>query len=143
MPLTMTSPLGIGYQGRDVASFIDELAGDRVEVVFDVRLTPISRKKGFSKRLLAAHLRESGIGYEHLPSLGNPKWNRKGFAGTAEELAEARRHYATCLESEDARSALDRIGQLATHQRVALLCFEADDQRCHRKVVLDALNVGG
>ncbi|MGW2749724.1 helix-turn-helix domain-containing protein [Streptomyces sp. NPDC001273] len=41
-----------GYEGRDIDSFVASLVGSRINVVADVRLTPISRKKGSSKTRL-------------------------------------------------------------------------------------------
>jgi D-serine deaminase-like pyridoxal phosphate-dependent protein len=37
---------------------------------------PVSRKKGFSKTRLAAHLTEAGIGYRHLRGRGTPQRGR-------------------------------------------------------------------
>jgi uncharacterized protein (DUF488 family) len=143
MVLTTAGALGVGYQGQDGPGFVDDLLAHGIEHVFDIRLTPISRKKGFSKRALAAQLLNSEIGYDHLPVLGNPKWNRQGFAGSPDELAEACHNYAARLRTEEAQAALDHIREASARQRVAVLCFESDGQRCHRKVVLDALTRGG
>lgn len=128
--------VGVGYEGRDAEQFVDELLAAEVDVVVDVRLTPVSRKRGFSKRALAEHLESAGIRYEHLRALGNPKENRAGFAGGDEELRTAVERYATLLADEHAIAALDRVTDLATSRRVAVLCFEASDHRCHRQVVL-------
>ncbi|MEU6365372.1 DUF488 family protein [Streptomyces sp. NPDC046931] len=37
------------YEGRDIDSFVASLLDAQIDVVADVRLTPISRKPGFSK----------------------------------------------------------------------------------------------
>ena len=134
MDVTMTSadPVGIGYEGRNLRDFIDAVAAAGVGVVADVRLTPVSRKPGFSKRALDAALTAAGIEYIHLPALGNPKPNRAGFGGTLEERRAARARYRTLLNSGEARKALDHIAGLARQQRIAVLCFEADQRRCHR-----------
>ena len=128
--------VGVGYEGRDAEQFVHELLATGVDVVVDVRLTPISRKRGFSKRALAETLEEAGIRYEHLRALGNPKDNRAGFAGGADDLRAALDRYSTLLADADAVAALDRVAELATSERVAVLCFEAHDHRCHRQVVL-------
>ena len=82
--------VGFGYEGADLEGFLGTLLARGVRTVVDVRLTPISRKPGFSKRRLAAALAELGIDYVHLPALGNPKWNRPGFSGSAAALAADR-----------------------------------------------------
>jgi uncharacterized protein (DUF488 family) len=128
--------VGVGYEGQQAEQFVDELRAAGVDIVVDVRLTPISRKRGFSKRLLAEHLESAGIRYEHLRALGNPKDNRAGFAGDADELDAALARYTALLTDAGAVAALGRVTELAASNRVALLCFEASDHRCHRQVVL-------
>jgi uncharacterized protein (DUF488 family) len=135
----LTGLTGIGYEGHDVCSFLDRLHRDEVSVVVDVRLTPISRKRGFSKRALGEALAEAGIDYRHAPALGNPKQNRAGFAGDAAELTTARQTFAGVLSTSAADEWLTGIAELAAAQRVALLCFEADQRRCHRDVVAAAV----
>ena len=128
---------GVGYEGQDIATFIDRLVSDGVTHLVDVRLTPISRKPGFSKTALSRALAEASISYVHRPELGNPKANRPGFAGDPEELADARSAFADWISQPAAESALDSIADLAERERVALLCFEADQARCHRHVVIE------
>jgi hypothetical protein len=135
----MNDVIGLGYQGRDLAGFLAEVADAGVQVVVDVRLTPMSRKRGFAKRALAEALSSIGVAYRHEPALGNPKVNRPGFAGSARELAAARRRYAALLAAPAAQEALARIAATAEVSRVGLLCFETEQRRCHRDVVLAQL----
>jgi uncharacterized protein (DUF488 family) len=128
--------VGVGYEGRQVEPFVADLRSSGVDVVVDVRLTPVSRKRGFSRRSLAEHLESAGIRYEHLRALGNPKDNRAGFSGGADDVRAAMERYAARLSTQEASEALARITELATSERVAVLCFEASDHRCHRQVVL-------
>ncbi|GAA3138822.1 DUF488 family protein [Nonomuraea roseoviolacea] len=134
-----TAVIGVGYEGNDLDAFLRQLRSHGVSCLIDVRLTPISRKPGFSKRRLSESLTQQGIDYIHLPQLGNPKWNRLGFAGSAAELAEARTNYETHIASAEAVAALDEIALWAQKGRVALLCFEADERRCHRSVILELI----
>ncbi|MFD7655237.1 DUF488 family protein [Actinosynnema sp. NPDC059797] len=131
--------VGVGYEGLDVEGFVSRLSDLGVQVLADVRLTPISRKKGFSKRALAEALSSAGVEYLHLRELGNPKDNRPGFAGDGAALSQARGRYAELLDVEAADGALDRLTVLARQRRVAVMCFEADEERCHRHVVLQAI----
>ncbi|MEV7229621.1 DUF488 domain-containing protein [Polymorphospora sp. NPDC051019] len=131
--------VGVGYEGRDIGEFVAELSANGVSRLVDVRLTPISRKRGFSKTALASALGAAGIAYEHRRELGNPKTNRSGFAGPAEELAQARAVYAEILDRPEGRAALDAVAAAGQRELVALLCFEADQQHCHRDVVLRAV----
>jgi transcriptional regulator with XRE-family HTH domain len=126
-----------GYEGRDIDSFIASLLDSRIDVVADVRLTPISRKKGFSKTRLGQALAEAGIEYTHLRGLGNPKDNRAPFWDGRLDVGRAR--FRGVLRSDEAQSDLDRLAEQARQSRVAVLCFEKDESRCHRQVVLEAV----
>ncbi|GGV20389.1 hypothetical protein GCM10010293_16120 [Streptomyces griseoflavus] len=126
-----------GYEGRDIDSFVASLLDSRIDVVADVRLTPISRKKGFSKTRLGEALTEAGIEYTHLRGLGNPKDNRAPFWDG--RLDEGRARFRGVLRSEEAQTDLERLAEHARQSRVAVLCFEKDESRCHRQVVLDTV----
>jgi uncharacterized protein (DUF488 family) len=131
---------GIGYEGQNLEEFICGLAGRGTRILADVRLNPISRKRGFSKRILAASLADAGIDYWHVPELGNPRWNRIGFAGPPTELLGARARFATMIGGEVARIKLQELAEAAQDETVAVMCFEADERACHRYVVLQELH---
>lgn len=126
-----------GYEGRDIDSFVASLLDCRIDVVADVRLTPISRKKGFSKTRLGQALAEAGIEYTHLRGLGNPKDNRAPFWDGRLDVGRAR--FRGVLRSAEAQTDLERLAEHARQSRVAVLCFEKDESRCHRQVVLDTV----
>lgn len=130
--------MGVGYEGMDSDAFIQGLVVWKVETLIDVRLHPLSRKKGFSKRALSELLKASGIEYVHLPELGNPKDNRDGFARPATpEGLSAHSRYKELLQGQAAQEALKQVAKRALQERVALLCFEASERSCHRQFVLD------
>jgi uncharacterized protein (DUF488 family) len=131
--------LGVGYEGLAIDEFISMLAASRVRLLVDVRLNPISRKRGFSKRLLSESLAEARIGYLHFPELGNPKWNRAGFSGSPLEVRKARVVYETMMARDVAQARLGEIADAAREGRIAVMCFEADVEACHRYVVLREL----
>lgn len=126
-----------GYEGRDIGSFVSSLLDSDIQVVADVRLTPISRKPGFSKTRLGQALAEAGIEYTHLRALGNPKDNRAPFRDGRVSVGRAR--FRSILRSDEAQTDLDRLADHAARSRVAVLCFERDEERCHRRVVLDTV----
>ncbi len=135
-PVHRAGIIGVGYEGRNVHELVDELTATGVSRIVDVRLNPISRKPGLSKTALRHALAEAGIDYEHHRELGNPKANRAGFAGEPTELTRARSIYRTLLDRPEADRALDDLAASGRTELVALLCFEADQQRCHRDVIL-------
>ncbi|MFI0243153.1 DUF488 family protein [Streptomyces sp. NPDC016845] len=126
-----------GYEGRDIDSFVASLLTAQISMVADVRLTPISRKPGFSKTRLGHALDEAGIAYTHLRALGNPKDNRAPF--WEGRISEGRARFRSLLRTDAARADLDVLAEHAAQARVAVLCFEKDEQRCHRQVVLETL----
>ncbi|MBF6074268.1 DUF488 domain-containing protein [Nocardia beijingensis] len=94
--------VSIGYEGKTVGDLVAQLVEQGVEVLVDVRLTPLSRKPGLSKTRLAESLAAVGIGYVHHRALGNPKSNREGFrAGEP----ESRARYHDLLDSAAATDA--------------------------------------
>jgi len=124
----------IGYEGLELPGLIDHLKSAKVAKVFDVRLTPVSRRKGFSRKTLSAALEQAGIDYVHDKSLGNPPDNRESFRrGDGEE---GRRHMRELL-TNGSGPALQRLVEEAREQRVAVLCVEREEVRCHRKVITD------
>ena len=121
----------MGYEGLTVGGLVERLLQSRIEELVDVRVTPYSRRPGFSKKRLAASLESAGVSYRHEPLLGNAFRDVEDFA-TAMGLM--RKHLA---EGEPAE-AVQRLVSLADGRRIAVLCLESDQRRCHRQVVLEA-----
>ncbi len=128
---------GIGYQGLELPSLIQDLRRRHVATVADVRLTPLSRKKGLSKTALREGLALANIDYIHLPALGNPKQNRLGYGDPTNR--EPREAFRSRLRSPAAEEQLDVLRALSVREVVAVLCFESDERTCHREQVLDAI----
>lgn len=129
--------VGVGYQGASLDDFVRRLVNANIATLVDVRLNAISRRKGFSKTLLASTVRAAGIEYRHLRVLGNPPANRAGFSdntGAAGRLA--RQRYGDLLTQPEAVEALCTLSTLGQGQRVAVMCFESDETSCHRSIVL-------
>jgi uncharacterized protein (DUF488 family) len=126
----------VGYEGRSQDELLQLLESAGVTTVVDLRLTPISRKPGLSKKRLADWLGHAQIDYLHLPALGNPRDNREGFR-KGESRSRAR--FKSCMRAPQAIVAIQELCSRAATQRVALLCFERDAECCHRGMVSDEL----
>lgn len=124
----------VGYEGLEVDGLIDRLVSARVTLVVDVRLNPISRRSGFSRKSLSRRLDAAGIEYRHDASLGNPPENRDSFRRG--DGSEGRLRMREIL-SHGSNAALKRLIDDARGRRVAVLCFERGAQRCHRQVITD------
>jgi uncharacterized protein (DUF488 family) len=133
----------IGYEGRTLDDYLAQLRAAKVTLLCDVRRNPVSRKKGFSRRALAAACAEAGIGYAHLPELGIASAERKEVRTTADREALFGRYERETLTRETA--ALTQIERWIRHdlQCVALTCFERDPCECHRRCVAKALSKSG
>jgi uncharacterized protein (DUF488 family) len=121
----------VGYEGLTVDGLVERLQQSRIEELVDVRANPYSRKPGFSRKRLAESLAAAGIMYRHEPLLGNSFRDVEDF-GTAMDLM--RGHLAVGEPAE----AVARLVDLAADRRIAVLCLENDQRRCHRHVVLEA-----
>lgn len=124
---------GVGYEGRTLDDLVALLVANGVEVLVDVRENAVSRKPGLSKQRLGEALGEVEIVYRHEPTLGNPRDNRDAFRRGS---AEARARYLAHVD-EGGGDALARVVALVGEGRVALLCFERDEEQCHRGCVIE------
>lgn len=124
----------VGYEGLTLDGLVDRLSGAHVTTLVDVRLNPVSRKPGFSKRRLTEALAAVGIEYVHEKSLGNPVENRESFRDGDGHEGRARMRE---ILSNGAGEALDRVVGLASTDRIAVLCVEREPERCHRNVITD------
>lgn len=123
----------IGYEGKTQAEFLQELQAAGVELLIDVRAVAASRRPGFSKTALSNGLRECGIDYLHLRSLGTPADGRQ--AARAGRVAEMRAIYADQLDTPEAGLALEQALAEASARPSALLCYEREAPDCHRSML--------
>lgn len=127
----------IGYEGTTIDAVVTTLRDADVGLLIDVRAVPQSRKPGFSKRQLAAALDEAGIGYVHLQGLGTPKPGRDAVrAGHPERMEVIFRDHMT---SDRAQVELAQAKHLARERAACLLCFERDQNTCHRRLVAEMI----
>jgi uncharacterized protein (DUF488 family) len=128
----------VGYEGMSLESFVGLLHAHRIGHLVDVREVALSRKKGFSKTALAAHLKASGIRYSHVRDLGCPKPIRDQYRSDSNWTRYVR---SFCAYLETQTRALQDLTPTLRADRSALMCFEADFNYCHRSLV--ARRLGG
>ena len=121
----------VGYEGLTVAGLIERLQQSRIEELVDVRANPYSRRPGFSKKRLAESLSVAGIAYRHEPLLGNAFRDLEDFDAAMDLMRDH-------LASGEPAEAVARLVGLAEGRRIAVLCLESDQRRCHRQIVLEA-----
>lgn len=131
--------LTVGHSTRTLDEFIRLLQAHGVSRVVDVRTVPRSRHNPqFNKASLPRALKKAGVRYIHLPGLGglrhakrdslNVGWRNVSFRG-----------FADYMQTPEFKQSLDELIQLATKERIALMCAEAVPWRCHRSLIADAL----
>ncbi|MFD1952053.1 DUF488 family protein [Sphingomonas arantia] len=125
----------IGYEGATQAEVIAVLSAAKIETLIDIRAVPLSRRPGFSKNVLAAGLKEAGIGYLLLKALGTPPEGREAARKGRHDILE--RVYDGQLELPEAMVQSAQMLEEASLHRSALLCFERDPKGCHRSILID------
>ncbi|HET6622434.1 MAG TPA: DUF488 domain-containing protein [Candidatus Saccharimonadales bacterium] len=133
----------IGHSTHPIDEFIDMLASFGVKQLVDIRTLPGStRQPQFNQEDLGPSLKAVDIDYVYLKKLGglrkktsdsvNLGWRNLSF-----------RNYADYMQTDDFKSALGRLTELAEDKVTAIMCAEAVPWRCHRSLVADALQVRG
>jgi Uncharacterized conserved protein len=131
--------LTIGYEGKSLEKYLNQLLQAGVTLLCDVRRNPLSRKYGFSKSTLKSACENVKIRYVHIPELGIASERRRGLDTQADYNSLFDDYVRHDLRKQ--RSCLERISQWITGEghRVALTCFELVANQCHRYCVADAL----
>jgi uncharacterized protein (DUF488 family) len=127
----------LGYEQSEQEDYLRRLQQHKVSVVVDVRDVPLSRKRGFSKNQLREALAQAGIEYVHVQTLGAPKELRDSLRAGGSWWNYVKQYTSKVLSrrGED----IDLLIDLATRQRISLLCFEREPRECHRSLVADEM----
>jgi uncharacterized protein (DUF488 family) len=142
-PVALPVVLTIGHSNRPLDEFIGLLQAHGVTRVADVRSVPrSSHNPQFNKDTLPESLKMAGLSYRHMPGLGglrhakpdsiNIGWRNASFRG-----------YADYMQTSEFEENLNELIQLASRDRIAVMCAEAVPWRCHRSLIGDALLVRG
>jgi AbrB family looped-hinge helix DNA binding protein len=139
-PFVTFAVSSIGYEGRTLAQFLEELRSHRIRQLIDVREIPLSRKNGFSKVSLGAALGDAGILYRHIPELGSPRELRHAYraGGSTSEFMDG---YTSHLDRNT--DAFEMLRDFALGVPSAIMCFERDYRGCHRRILSDRLSKEG
>jgi len=126
----------IGYEGKDIDMYLNQLVKHNVKLLCDVRKNPLSMKYGFSKNQLKGYCEKLGIEYLHFPEFGIESAKRKNL-NEAEDYVKLFAGYVRDtlpLRNLDIENLLSVI---SAYNKVAFTCFEADYKSCHRSQLLD------
>jgi uncharacterized protein (DUF488 family) len=126
-----------GYEGLSLPDFLRQLKAASVEVLFDIRYRPQSRKPGFSKNKLAAACKRRGIRYLHDPKLGTPPDQMAAMKAAGEYTPEIFKRYRAFLLKQV--ESIKQAVEVASKQNTCLLCYETDYRTCHRRIVAEEI----
>ena len=121
----------VGYEGLSIESYINRLTQSNITILADVRRNPISRKHGFSKRILSQKITDIGIIYLHIPELGIASSYRKNLT-EQKDYDKLFQVYKTEWLPNQRKSVDKLIGFIDGCPLLAITCFEKDYRRCHR-----------
>lgn len=128
----------IGYEGRTIESYLNALVSEGIDVLVDVRCNPLSRKFGFSKKVLKSACDLVGIEYYHIKQLGIPS-DRRQILKTQQDYDLLFSWYEENVLTT-AQSSLDSICSIMSlGKNVALTCYEANPRQCHRSRILSVI----
>lgn len=139
-PVAEAAAYTAGYEGQSVDGFLNMLVRCGMQRVIDVRQNPVARRFGFHKSTLSRLCGDVSIEYVHLPQLGVPSELRRGLETQDDYEALFDRYEAEILPVQ--AEALDRIAEMMAEKPSAVVCMEADPNRCHRTRVAKAVSEG-
>lgn len=128
----------IGYEGQSLEGYLNKLIRAGVAILCDVRKNPLSRKYGFSKNTLNKACDGVGISYVHMPGLGIVTEERRNLVTQDDYDALFAIYRRETLPKQS--KALNDIRELVVNGHyLALTCYEASAQQCHRQCVAEEL----
>lgn len=136
----------IGHSDRTLAEVVDMLQHAGVERLVDVRAFPRSRRNPvFNLETFPHELALRQIGYEHAPDLGGRRPRQPDIDRDCNALwrVQSFHNYADYALGEPFALALARLIEKGRRQKLALMCSEAVWWRCHRRIIVDHLLLGG
>ena len=137
-PETKPAVFSIGYEGLTIDLFLYKLITNGITTVVDVRNNPQSMKYGFSKKSFKQYIENAGMKYIHIPELGIPSAMRKGLGESVSHKSLFKAYETKLLPKQETeiKQLIDLTNQ---SERIALVCFEADHNFCHRHTLIEHL----
>lgn len=89
----------------------------------------------FTKKKLTNFLNKSDIQYLHIPELGIEGRLRDNLSTLKEYQILFKQYETTTLETQSGE--IKQIVDLGKKQRIALMCFEANKDFCHRGIIAE------
>lgn len=130
--LDKTGIFTIGYEGKSVDEFLNDLIKSKTEYLIDIRNNPWSMKYGYKKYQLEFFTDKINIKYKNMKELGIPSELRKDLEDK-DDYKKLLEKYTNKLDFN--MEQLNFLKELSKKHKIALMCFEKDPEICHRSVV--------
>lgn len=133
-----TTLFTIGYEGKTLEYYINQLIKEDIKVLCDIRKNPISMKDGFSKNEMKGILESIDIQYIHIPELGIES-NKRKDSHTKQDYQKLFEDYEKEVIPKHQNSLDILLKLLKENKRIALTCFEKSYKDCHRSRTASAI----
>jgi uncharacterized protein (DUF488 family) len=134
-----TTLFDLGYEGKSLEAYFNLLIKNNINTLIDVRKNPISMKYGFSKNTLSRTANALNIVYTHIPELGIESDKRKSLI-SFKDYQDLFSNYETSTLKQNIKSIEKIYETLIKKKKVALTCFEADKNYCHRYRIVNYMS---
>ena len=128
----------LGYEGISLEEYLNRIILNDIKVLIDVRRNPLSMKYGFNKSQLQRYCENLGIQYLHFPELGIETEKRQEL-NTQSDYDKLFSDYRKNNLPKTIATQNHIFEILKQKERVALTCFEANINQCHRKHLAEAI----
>lgn len=128
----------IGYEGKSLEKYLNQLIESDIKVLIDVRKNPISMKFGFSKNQLKSACEKINVKYLHIPDLGIESDKRQNLNDMS-DYENLFNFYSVNTLPKNTDNINKIILLLEKHKRIAITCFEKEVCKCHRGKILETI----
>ncbi len=140
----MATVYTIGHSTRTLEELIAALQAHGIEVLFDIRAYPASRRMPwFGRESLQQELPKAGIEYIWKQELGGRRGKQMAQSPNTGLRNDAFRNYADYMLTPEFQGAADDVVAAASGKRAAIMCAERMFFQCHRMLVSDYLALHG
>ena len=122
-----------GYESLQVDEFMNLLLKNGIHQLIDVRNNPVARRYGFHKKTISYICKQLEIDYFHFPQLGIQSKIRFKLLSKDDYSTLFKIYKEEILSNET--KAIQKVADMVKEKASVLVCMEADNNYCHRKLL--------
>jgi len=127
-----------GYESLQIDEFMNFLMRYGIHQLVDIRNNPVARRYGFHKSTLSNICGKLDIDYHHFPELGIPSELRSSLSSPEDYDTLFKGYNRTVLAKQ--KDSIDSVAKLIRRKPTVLVCMEADDKFCHRRLLANRIS---